>query len=304
MHEEPLPRGRPVIFGEVLFDCFEDDGTDVLGGAPFNVAWHLQGFGLSPLFISRIGDDERGRQVQRAMREWGLDSAGLQVDPRHPTGEVRIRLDAGQPTFNILPEQAYDFIDAGPALATLCEPPALLYHGSLAARHNVSAATLSTLRAQLQAPVFVDVNLRAPWWDRPSLAEHLQGARWVKLNDSEVAEVSGGSPLDDTALLEAADALRLENRIDALIVTLGERGAIVLDRKGVWRDRPPPLTDIADTVGAGDAFSAVAIIGLLRGWDPPQILERAMAFAGAICQVRGATVADTDFYRAQQKNWD
>ena len=126
-----LSQGRPVVFGEVLFDTFPD-GAAVLGGAPFNVAWHLQGFGLDPLFISRIGDDEPGTRVLDTMRAWGMDIRGLQVDDDHPTGKVQVSLDHGQPSFSILADQAYDFIELEAAVgAATRAAPALLYHGSL-----------------------------------------------------------------------------------------------------------------------------------------------------------------------------
>jgi fructokinase len=85
------------IFGEVLFDHFPD-GTRVLGGAPFNVAWHLQAFGQSPLLISRVGSDPEGTQVRAAMRDWSLSSSGLQTDTVHPTGKVTVAFQDGEPT--------------------------------------------------------------------------------------------------------------------------------------------------------------------------------------------------------------
>ena len=102
-----------VIFGEVLFDCFDDEA--VLGGAPFNVAWNLRGFGLDPVLISRVGADGRGEAVRTTMGSWGLDARGLQTDTGRPTGMVTITLEGGEPTFAILPDQAYDRIDAGEA---------------------------------------------------------------------------------------------------------------------------------------------------------------------------------------------
>ena len=83
---------RPVIFGEVLFDHFPD-GSVVLGGAPFNVAWHLQAFGRAPLFISRVGDDPLGRRIRDIMHGWEMDASGLQLDSAHPTGSVEVRID-------------------------------------------------------------------------------------------------------------------------------------------------------------------------------------------------------------------
>jgi len=104
--------GVPVIFGEVLFDCFPD-GNSVLGGAPFNVAWHLQAFGLSPVVITSIGDDELGTKVKSAMMDWNMNTAGLQLDPLHPTGSVDIEFKDGEPRYTIVEHRAYDYIDAG-----------------------------------------------------------------------------------------------------------------------------------------------------------------------------------------------
>ena len=133
-HLSPSTQPRPLVFGEVLFDCFPD-GQEVMGGAPFNVAWHLQGFGARPLFVSRIGEDARGARVRAALGAWGMDDSGLQRDGRLPTGVVRIALDGPRHSFDILPDQAYDHIDRAAAVAAARSvTPALLYHGSLATR--------------------------------------------------------------------------------------------------------------------------------------------------------------------------
>lgn len=151
----------PAIFGEVLFDCFED-GSRVLGGAPFNVAWHLQAFGCKPLLISRVGEDAMGREIRDTMLQWGMSAAGLQLDSGHASGEVQVSLQAGQPSFDIVADRAYDHIDAG-SLPRI--NPSLIYHGTLALRNAESAAALNHLLQHCQSPVFMDVNLRPPWWN-------------------------------------------------------------------------------------------------------------------------------------------
>ncbi|RMD52324.1 MAG: carbohydrate kinase, partial [Nitrospirae bacterium] len=120
---------RPVIFGEVLFDVFPD-GTSVLGGAPFNVAWHLEGFGFHPLFISRVGRDREGEKVVSAMEAWHMDTSGLQFDPKHPTGIVKVSIKDGHPEFSILPERAYDYIEPKNALKVIdLIHPSIVYYG-------------------------------------------------------------------------------------------------------------------------------------------------------------------------------
>lgn len=294
---------RPVVYGEVLFDRFED-GSAILGGAPFNVAWHLQGFGLNPLFISRVGDDAAAAQIRATMRAWGMDVMGLQTDPDHPTGAVEVALQNGQPSYTILPEQAYDFIDAGEALSSLADIDAcLLYHGTLIARSAASRQTLHTCVESSAAPVFVDINLRAPWWDRASLEGSLHSARWVKLNNEELAEIEGHPALSDQALIESARRLCSERDFNLVIVTQGEHGASFVSRDEVITDRPAPVQHLVDTVGAGDAFASVCIYGLIEQWPRAVILRRALDFAARICEIRGATVADPDLYRTQKENW-
>jgi len=293
---------RPVIIGEVLYDRFED-GSAVLGGAPFNVAWHLQGFGLEPLFISRVGSDSAGAAIYARMLEWGMGVDGLQLDPRHPTGAVKVELSGGEPRYDICTDQAYDYIDADAVHRLLGGVPgALLYHGTLIARRPESRAALAAC-IDAALPVFVDVNLRAPWWDRSTLLSAVRHARWAKVNEGELTTVLDGVEVRSGHEADAALCLRREFDLEGAIVTLGERGALWAESDGVHQGTPPAQESVVDTVGAGDAFSAVAICGLLRGWSARQTLHRALAFASRLCTVRGATVSDRDFYRAARDQW-
>jgi fructokinase len=291
---------RPVIFGEVLFDVFPA-GEEVLGGAAFNVAWNLQGLGLKPLFISRVGDDDRGRRVLDAMRAWGMDASGVQLDRRRSTGVVEVKLSDGQPRFRIAAEQAYDFIDAEAALAAAgAGDGAVLYHGTLAARSPTSRAALFAVREGLGLRVFVDVNLRAPWWSRELVDAALRGASWVKLSDEEIAALAGAGHVRRGDIAAEAERQRAELGLDCLVVTCGADGAVVARSNGpTLRERPPKLDRIEDTVGAGDAFSAVMVLGLCRGWGLGATLTRAVHLAARICAVRGATSWDRDLYRLE-----
>jgi fructokinase len=282
--------GRPLIVGEVLFDVMPD-GTRVLGGAPFNVAWHLEAFGLRPLMVTRVGADDSGDEVLAAMESWGMDTSGVQRDDAHPTGRVQVDLQDGEPTFHILPDQAYDHIDGDLVARSVAgETFSLLYHGSLISRGEVSGAALDDLTERFSAPVFVDVNLRDPWWDQEEVVASVCQARWVKLNEAELGQLVGASGAS------AAEALRRDHGLDAVIVTRGGRGAVVVDSGGVHDAAPPAEVNVVDTVGAGDAFSAVFIFGLSRGWSTDLTLERALEFAAAVCTVPGATTRDSSLY--------
>lgn len=279
---------RPLIFGEVLFDCFPD-GSRILGGAPFNVAWHLRALGLNPLFVSRVGVDAAGDEVLAAMRGWDMDISGVQRDPDRPTGQVAIRLTDGQPSYAILADQAYDYITPPDRLDGI----ALVYHGSLALRRPASQAALRAIRACCAAPVFVDVNLRNPWWDAKTVQHLLDAARWCKLNDIELASLAG--PADP-----AVAARRLIDRhdLDQVFVTLGAAGALALGADGTCeRIAAPGDVAVVDTVGAGDAFAAVLIAGILKGWPIAVTLKRAQQLASAVCGLRGALPREVLFYQ-------
>ena len=293
---------RPLVVGEVLFDEFED-GAEVLGGAPFNVAWHLQGFGIRPLLISRVGDDTQGRQVLDAMRHWGMDVRGIQLDPAHPTGRVQVRLRGVQPDFTILPEQAYDFIDTDAARRSLRGVAvALLYHGSLITRHTARVA-LQNLRENLAVPVFLDINLRAPWWQRAGVEALMRGVQWLKLNDAELAALLQRELLTQSETVRGASQLRAQCGCAWLIVTQGAVGAQLFGEREHYNATAAPVRKPVDSVGAGDAFSAVLILGICRDWPLPVSLRRAGEFAAAVCAQRGAIAQDRALYRGYQEQW-
>ncbi|WP_425443962.1 carbohydrate kinase family protein [Thioalkalivibrio denitrificans] len=290
----------PVIFGEVLFDCFPD--RRVLGGAPFNVAWNLHGLGGNPLFVGAVGDDRPGADVRRIMAAWGMDDSGLQTDPAHPTGTVQVSLEGGEPSYEIVADQAYDHVDRQAALTAIAgREDAILYHGSLALRDTGSRETLAALRDTVRGGVFMDVNLRAPWWDRDTVRELVANSAWVKLNQDELDALGDGdmrSPQDGARALLSRYGLR------AVILTRGSEGALVAASDGLVISQPaPPVDGLVDTVGAGDAFSAVVLLGIMEGWGWETILERAARFAAQVCTLRGATTEDRSFYAEQSRAW-
>jgi fructokinase len=149
------------------------------------------------------------------------------------------------------------------------------------------------LRQESNLPVFVDVNLRAPFWDAAQIKNLVHGANWVKLNDDELAVLSNQQKND---LVSSAQRFRQDHEIGIMIVTCGERGAFMISEDQVERTGPVPVENIVDTVGAGDAFSAMSIAGLIQGWEFKEILEAASLFAAKICGIRGAIQKDRSFY--------
>ncbi len=279
-----------IVFGEVLFDCFPD-GAQVLGGAPFNVAWHLAALGDRPRFVSRVGDDALGRSILDAMREWGMDTSSVQVDAEHPTGHVQVEMSEGEPNYTITPDVAYDFIDAEPVRAL----PAggVLYHGSLALRNPVARAAFQALVDDPERSVFLDVNLRAPWWTLDEVHAWLTRARWAKMNEQELLDLG----FDAADVRENMEALQARFSVEQVIVTRGKKGVLVRDGAGAFHEAPPrELERRVDPVGAGDAFSAVYLHGLCAGRSLRETLDQARDFAEKMIGIRGATPSALSFY--------
>lgn len=303
MTTTPL-QGRPIVFGELLWDQFAD-GSRTLGGAPFNVAWHLQGFGLQPVLISRVGSDVLGNEALAKIESWGMDLRGVQIDARRQTGAVRVELNQGQPDFDIVADQAFDYIDAIAALNALEGVSAsLLYHGSLVARAGTSREALAKLRQSSRLPVFVDVNLRAPWWDHALLWQVLRGARWVKMSRDELRDVNEEPRLREASLPDLAKAVRSQFDFELLIASQGGQGTYFVSANDSHWVAATAVEHLSDTVGAGDALSAVVILGLQRGWSRTLMQQRAAEFAGYLCSVHGAIVTDRGVYERFLSRWN
>ena len=281
---------KPIIYGEVLFDCFPD-GAQVLGGAPFNVAWHLQAFGDAPKFISSIGDDPQGKQVLRSMQDWEMETANVQQSTKYPTGRVDVRLENHEPHYDIVEDCAYDFIQK-PDDSEI-QSSDLLYHGTLALRNASSRQTLEAIAQEKSPSIFLDVNLREPWWQKEDVLSWLSRARWVKLNHHELNILSNATADTEAQMKSLYDKYQME----LLIVTQGENGATVLGKDGkLVQAKAPKPQKFVDTVGAGDAFTALFIHGLLNAMPTEECLHSSLEFASKVVGLRGATTSDRAFY--------
>jgi fructokinase len=278
---------RPIVLGEVLFDCFPD-GSAVLGGAPFNVYAHLGRMGLEPMMISRIGDDSRGRQLLEAMESRDLLTEGIQTDPHRSTGEVIVTVsDDGHPQFDIPLEQAWDAVNAVKTLVTMeSAKPSMIYCGTLAMRSEATREAYIMAIEQSGAPLFLDVNLRDPWWQRPLVDKLIKKASWVKCNQQEAEILFGIKDRQDARSMLPGLCERLGLKL--LILTLSERGAMVTDGYNLWQAAPPESDKpFLDSVGAGDACACGFIEGIHKHYEPDTSLRNALQLASDICRVRG-----------------
>jgi fructokinase len=310
------PASTTVVFGEALVDEFPTE--QVVGGAPFNVARHLAAFMAPALMITRIGKDRNGQAVRAEFERFAMSEAGLQLDPMEETGRVVVeRSSEGHGhRFHILPRQAYDFIDAGAAAAAAQAQAdaGLVYFGTLAQRDEGSRAALAAvLEAMPAAKRYLDLNLRSGQYIEPTVTRSLEAADIVKVNEEELQALfqwyfqitPNDAPLATEEVHAACRALMDRFGLETLIVTLGHRGSVVFSLDGSLvanRDTPSPPF-VIDTVGAGDAFSAIFLLGRASGWPLELTLARANEFAGAICAVAGAVPRDLNFYDKWVARW-
>lgn len=292
------------VFGEILADVFPQSCE--LGGAPYNVARHLQALEMDALLISRLGIDALGKQILDDMQQRHLSLDGIQQDQSYPTGQVKVMLHGQQHQFDILDQQAYDFIEAPQALNTLHNKPIqAMYFGSLALRSSVSFNTVHRLLTQITCPKFLDLNLRAPWYSAHTLQFALHHADYLKLNDEELttlAHLLGYPPADAET---HAKKLLVQFALIWVVVTCGEKGAwLINDQDQCFIAEVCALTaPLIDSVGAGDAFSTAMMLGILKQWDIQTTLIRANQLASAICTVRGAAPLNMGFYQPFKSDW-
>ncbi|MEJ2115643.1 MAG: PfkB family carbohydrate kinase, partial [Gammaproteobacteria bacterium] len=178
----------------------------------------------------------------------------------------------------------------------------IIYHGSLALRNPTSRYALNKLLVQNSDSIFIDVNLRPPWYESRKILTMLERAKWAKLNEGELCELTENEKNNN--VFKRTQKLQIKMDLDLVIVTQGAKGAFALDNKGDFFEvRPSNNVQIVDTVGAGDAFSSVCILGLTKDWGLYETLYRAQEFATAIVGQRGATVKENHFYTKFIKHW-
>jgi len=282
---------RIVVLGEILWDIFAD--STLLGGAPLNFAVHASRLGCKAMLISAVGDDDLGAAARQSIRSLGLDTGMLQTTSRWSTGTALVCTDTpGHPTFQITRPAAYDAVELTEEQFGLLTAwnPGWLYYGTLFPSVAAGKRTLiRLLRALPQAIPFYDVNLR-PGFDSPELVlELLALAGIVKVNEVELRDASRFTGLPSTSEAFCRQGVQRYGW-KAACVSLGAHGCAILagDDYAVADSYP---IEVADTVGAGDAFAAALVHGLNQQWPVGQIASFANR-VGAIVASRAGAIPD------------
>ncbi len=300
MHEPHLILGM----GELLWDMLPEGPR--LGGAPANFTVMAGRLGNHAAVLSRIGRDDLGRRAVDLLDPLPADTGFLQVDPVHETGRVTVALKDGQPEYVIHQPAAWDSMELSDEWVQLAARADAICFGSLAQRSHESRQTIQTLAAQTSSEcvrVF-DVNLRAPFYSGEVIQESLELATVVKMNDGEVSQVLGllgmaaEEGLEAGVLRSGADRLLEEfPSLRMVAITRGGHGSLLVTREA-WHEHAGLPVRVADTIGAGDAFTAAMTHYLLRGADLETLNEAGNRWGSWVASQSGAMPALRDEVRA------
>jgi fructokinase len=307
-HDSP----RIVLIGESLIDHFPEE--KIIGGAPFNVARHIAALGAPPFFISRIGSDDEAKLIEGAMNALDMSMTGIQRDSSRATGRVDVTLVGHTHHFDIAAEQVWDYIDSSAAVESMDGiVPNMVCFGTLAQRSTVSRMAIHNLLQKApNALKVLDLNLRDCTDNKTISEQSLRLTDVLKVNDDElhqllewfVADFNSQAVWGSEQYLTAVMSLIKRFALQNIIVTRGKDGYAAFDFVGrqIAQGKSPTI-HVIDTVGAGDAFLAVTLLGVSLNWTLEISLLRACEFAAAICAVRGAFPADLQFYEFWKQRW-
>ena len=277
-----------VGIGEVLWDLLP--AGPQLGGAPANFAYHAHALGAEACLVTRVGDDEFGREILRRLGEQGIADGTVQVDMAAPTGTVKVELsDQGIPNYVIHENVAWDHLAVTPpTLKAIREADAICF-GSLAQRGEISRAVIQRLVAAAPAAALrvFDINLRQNYFSGAILEQSLRLANVLKLNEDELPILADLFDLTGSTR-QQIERLTQQFSLHLVALTRGSAGSLLF-KAGQWSDCPSVPIKIVDTVGAGDSFTAALVLGLLQKKELDEINTLADEVARYVCSCTGAT---------------
>ncbi len=276
-----------VGIGEVLWDVLPEGKK--LGGAPANFAYHVSQFGLNSRVVSAIGNDKLGAEIERDFSEKGLE--GIIEKVAYPTGTVQVSLDDnGVPNYTIKENVAWDNIPFTTALKELAQHTCAVSYGSLAQRNIVSRETIHAFLDAMPkggAYKIFDINLRQNFYTKDIICESLERCNVLKINDEELVAVSRLFGYPGIDLQDKCWILLAKYDLKMLILTCGVNGSYVFTPGHVSFVETPKVT-VADTVGAGDSFTAAFVSAILRGLSVSEAHKLAVNVSAYVCTQNGA----------------
>lgn len=277
-----------VGMGEALWDVLPEGKK--IGGAPANFAYHVSQFGLPSQVVSAVGNDPLGREIVENFTSKGLNHLIEEVP--YPTGTVQVEIDpAGVPQYDIKENVAWDNIPYTGRLEALAGQTRAVCFGSLAQRNVVSRDTinrfLDAMPQTADSLVVFDVNLRQGFYTKEILCNSMKRCNILKINDEELVTVSRMFGYPGIDLQDKCWILLGKYNLRMLILTCGINGSYVFTPGNV-SFQPTPKVEVADTVGAGDSFTAAFIASLLKGKSVAEAHALAVRTSAFVCTRKGA----------------
>lgn len=277
-----------VGIGEVLWDFFEDQDKYVLGGAPFNFAYHVNQFGLNSLVISAIGNDKLGQKLEADVKKknvpYMLEHLNL------PTGVVNIKEVDGKPRYDILTERAWDHIPNTEQLKEIAANTKAACFGSLAQRSETSRNSIFAFLDAMPSDALriFDINLRQKWYTEEVIKTSLQKANVLKINDDELLIIQRMFGYIDITQENTCRLIMRDYQLDMLILTCGDKGSYIFTKDEMSYLSTNDIK-VVDTVGAGDSFTASFIASILLGKTILEAHRIAVNVSAFVCTQEGAT---------------
>ena len=274
--------------GEVLWDVLPEGKK--LGGAPCNFAYHVSQFGVDSCAVSAIGDDALGKEIIASLDSKGVNY-NIETVP-YPTGTVQVELDAdGVPQYEIKENVAWDNIPYTALLENLAQRTKALCFGSLAQRNVVSRNTinrfLDAIPDENDPLVVFDINLRQGFYTKEIICHSMERCNILKINDEELVTISRLFGYPGIDLQDKCWILLGKYNLKMLILTCGINGSYVFTPGNV-SFQPTPKVEVADTVGAGDSFTAAFIASILKGRPVAEAHRKAVEVSAFVCTQPGA----------------
>ena len=274
-----------ICFGEVLFDVFPMH--KIIGGAPLNVALRLASLGINTQIISRIGNDEIGKELLEFIQVNNVPTDTIQIDETYATGEVQVQLDPkGSATYNINYPVAWDEIEFTAESKKAVKKADVLVFGSLVCRDDTSYNTLLSLLKIAKNKIF-DVNLRAPFYTDEILIKLMTQADFIKFNEDELFEICAIYNSPFYTLDQNIHFIAEKTNTEQICVTRGSEGAVLYCNNKLFYNSGYKVK-VADTVGSGDSFLAGLLYQLFTGNSPQNAIDFACALGALVAQNEGA----------------
>ncbi len=261
---------RITSIGEILFDIYED--KKAIGGAPFNFIYHVINLTGKGNFISRIGNDELGRELIKFLEEKKI-KGHIQIDKIHPTGTAKANLNESTklPKWEISAGSSFDFIESDIETSRIIQKHTeCLYFGTLAQRENCSRKSIQSFFGK-GIKYFCDLNIRQNFYSKEVIEKSLEASNVVKMNIEELKLLNDLLVNDLFGLKNSAEKIKSRYNIDLLCITLGEEGAVLFKDNDINSYKSRSSVKVVDTVGAGDAYASILCIGYLLDWKLEKI---------------------------------